>query len=58
MKEYSNALGVALLKMHRDTATDAEFEMGPEEIEEVRERLMSKLRRMDERDGPDGAPKP
>jgi hypothetical protein len=58
MKEYSNSLGVALLKMHRDTATDAEFEMPPEEIEEVRERLVSKLRRMDERDGRNGAPKP
>ena len=51
MREYSNQLGVALLKMHRDTATDAEFELPAEEIEEVRERLIRKLQRMKQRDG-------
>lgn len=50
MREYSNQLGVALLKMHRDTAADAELELPPDEIEEVRERLIRKLQRMKERD--------
>ena len=50
MREYSNQLGLALLKMHRDTAADAEFELPPEEIEEVRERLIRKLQRMKQRD--------
>lgn len=55
MREYSNQLGIALLKMHRDTAADAEFELPPEEIEEVRERLIRKLERMEQRDaGDDG----
>lgn len=53
MREYSNALAIALLKMHRDTATDAEFEMPADEIEEVRERLIRKLQRMKQRDGED-----
>ena len=56
MREYSNSLAIALLKMHRDTASDAEFEIAPDEIEEVRERLMQKLRRLDQRDGPVRAP--
>ena len=55
MREYSNQLGVALLKMHRDTAADAEFELPPEEIDEVRERLIRRLRRLQQRDaGDDG----
>lgn len=55
MREYSNQLGIALLKMHRDTASDAEFELPPDEIEEVRERLIRKLQRMKQRDaGADG----
>jgi len=51
MREYSNQLGVALLKMHRDTATDAEFELPPDQIEEVRERLIRKLQRKKQKDG-------
>jgi hypothetical protein len=50
MREYSNQLGMALLKMHRDSATDAEFELPPDEIEELRERLIRKLERMKQRD--------
>jgi hypothetical protein len=49
MREYSNTLGLTLLKLHRDSATDAEFEASPEEIEEVRERLVRKLQRMKDR---------
>ena len=55
MREYSNTLGVSLLKMHRDTA-DAEFELPPDEIEEIRERLIRKLERMKERDANKHAP--
>jgi hypothetical protein len=50
MREDSNSLAIALLKMHRDTAADAEFEVPEDEIEEVRERLIRKLQRMRERD--------
>jgi hypothetical protein len=50
MREYSNQLGVALLKMHRDAAVDAEFELPPDEIEEVRQRILRKLQRMKLRD--------
>ena len=50
MREYSNQLGIALLKMHRDSATDAEFELPPDEMEEVRARLLRKLERLEERD--------
>ena len=50
MREYSNQLGIALLKMHRDSAAEAEFELPAEEIEEVRERLVRKLVRLKERD--------
>jgi hypothetical protein len=50
MREYSNQLGMALLKMHRDSATDAEFELPQDEFEELRERLIRKLERMKQRD--------
>jgi len=50
LREYSNQLGMALLKLHRDTATDAEFEFPPDEIEEMRERLIRKLERVKQRD--------
>jgi hypothetical protein len=50
MREYSNQLAIALLKMHRDTASDAEFEVPQDEIEEARERLIRKLQRLKQRD--------
>jgi hypothetical protein len=50
MREYSNTLGMALLKLHRDSASEAEFELPQDEIEEVRERLIRKLQRLKERD--------
>lgn len=46
MKEYSSQLGLTLLKMHRDTAIEADTEFRPEDIEEVRERLLKKLKRL------------
>ncbi|HWU92098.1 MAG TPA: hypothetical protein VN106_02490 [Sphingomicrobium sp.] len=49
MREYSNQLGLALLKMHRDTAQEANLELQPSDIEEIRERLIQKLRRLKDR---------
>ncbi|HYI42996.1 MAG TPA: hypothetical protein VD768_05175 [Sphingomicrobium sp.] len=50
MREYSNQLGLALLKMHRDTAIEAASESEPENIEEIRERLFNKLERLRKRE--------
>lgn len=46
MQEYSNQLGLTLLKMHRDTAAEAAPENKPENIDEIRERLFNKLERL------------
>jgi hypothetical protein len=53
MREYSNQLGLTLLKMHRDTAVEASTELPPEDVDEIRERLINKLRRLRERDEKD-----
>jgi hypothetical protein len=50
MREYSNQLGLALLKMHRDTAMEAAPENEPDNIEEIRERLFNKLERLRKRE--------
>ena len=50
MIEYSNQLGLTLLKMHRDTAVEADTEFEPSQIEELRERLFNKLKRLKQRD--------
>ena len=50
MIEYSNQLGLTLLKMHRDTAVEADTEFAPSQIEELRERLFNKLKRLKQRD--------
>ena len=50
MLEYSNQLGLALLKMHRDTAIQAMPESEPANIEEIRERLFKKLERLRKRE--------
>ena len=46
MTEYSNQLGLTLLKMHRDTAIEAAPENEPENIDEIRGRLFDKLERL------------
>ncbi|HEX5257438.1 MAG TPA: hypothetical protein VFW35_01510 [Sphingomicrobium sp.] len=51
MREYSDRLGLMLLKMHRETAIEAETEYAPEEVDEIRERLFRKLQRLKKRDG-------
>jgi len=56
MTEYSNQLGLTLLKMHRDTAIEAAPESEPEIIDEIRERLFDKLERLRKREEARGAP--
>lgn len=46
MREYSNQLGMALLKLHRDTVVEAAPENLPEDPEELRARLINKLERL------------
>ena len=55
MTEYSNQLGLTLLKMHRDTAIEAAPENEPENIDEIRERLFDKLERLRKREEARGA---
>jgi hypothetical protein len=50
MLEYPNHIGLQLLKMHRDTAIEADAEMAPDDIDEIRERLVRKLQRLKVRD--------
>jgi hypothetical protein len=50
MTEYSNQLGLTLLKMHRDTAIEAAPESEPDNIAEIRERLFNKLERLRRRE--------
>ena len=49
MREYSNQLGLALLKLHRATAVEADREVQPEEIDESRARLVKKMLRLKKR---------
>jgi hypothetical protein len=55
MREYSNQLGLTLLKMHRATAFDASPENEPDNIEEIRDRLFNKLERLRKREEARGA---
>ena len=50
MREYPNQLGLMLLRMHRETAQEADYEPPADEIEEIRERIVRKLQRMKARD--------
>jgi hypothetical protein len=49
MREYPNQLGLMLLKMHRETAMEADSEMPAEDVDEIRERLVKKLQRLKRR---------
>jgi hypothetical protein len=49
MREYSNQLGLTLLKMHRDAAMEANSELPAEDVAEIRERLVRKLQRLKKR---------
>ena len=56
MREYSNQLGLALLKMYRDTMVEAEAEISVESGDEVRERLIKKLKRLKARNDQENSP--
>lgn len=49
MREYPNQIAMHLLKMHRDSAAAAINEPDETDVEEVRERLLGKLRRLRKR---------
>lgn len=46
VREYPNAVALTLLRLHRETAAEVENEPEHTDIEEVRERLFSKLQRL------------
>lgn len=50
MRHYSTPLAVALLKRHADTADEAAYQHGEDELREVRERILDKLERIRQRD--------
>lgn len=58
VREYPNSIALALLRMHRDTVVEAETEFAPQELDELRQKLIGKLDRLkardEARDGADG----
>jgi len=46
MVDYSNQVALTLLKMHRDTAIEADSEPPVEDADELREKLLKKLERL------------
>lgn len=50
MREYSDQLGLHLLKLHRGTAIEAAPENEPENIDEIRDKLFAKLERLRQRE--------
>ncbi len=50
MREYPNQIALQLLKMHRETALEAEAEPSAVEVEELRQRLFDKLERVRKRE--------
>lgn len=50
MREYSDRVGLALLRMHRETAKLAEEPVDDMEYEEARERIVARLERLRERE--------
>ena len=53
MLEYSNQLGLTLLKLHRDSAVAANTELPAEDVDELRDRLVKKLGRLKARNDAD-----
>ena len=49
VREYPNNIAIQLLKMHKDTAVEAEREHSSEAVAELREKLRRKLARLKER---------
>lgn len=50
VREYPNAIALKLLQMHRETAAEADLDLAPEDMDEIRERLVRKLQRLKKRD--------
>ena len=50
MREYSDRVALALLRMHRDTAKTADEPVDDLEYEEAKERIIARLERLRERD--------
>lgn len=50
MLEYSNQVALTLLKMHRETAIEADEAPPPEDVEELRARIENKLERIRKQD--------
>ena len=50
MREYSDRVALALLRMHRDTAKAADGPIDDMEYEEARDRIIARLERLRERD--------
>ena len=46
VREYSDTLGLNLLKFHQATVTEAEAEPSSADVEELRERVLIKLKRL------------
>jgi len=63
IREYSDTLALALLKGHRESAAEADYEQDADEVAEARERIIAKLGRLKERikgeaDSPTPSPSP
>jgi hypothetical protein len=56
--EYPNALALSLLKLHKASVADAEAEHHPDDMEEVRRRLLRKLAAVKKRGEAKGAGTP
>lgn len=46
VREYSDTLGLNLLKLHHASAAHADAEMSPADVDELRERVLVKLKRL------------
>ena len=46
IREYSTALAIALLKRHAEAAAQASYEHDPDDMREVRDRILEKLERL------------
>jgi hypothetical protein len=50
VREYPNQIALQLLRMHRETAMEADSDLAPEDVDEIRERLVRNLQRLKRRD--------
>jgi hypothetical protein len=50
IREYPNHIALRLLQMHRETMIEADSQLPPDDIAEIRERIVRKLQRMKKRD--------